>query len=74
MGEKRWAAGETKVRRGSLRKEDGRVDVTPVRVDLCCLFRPLSQQPRGRWPLLALVFSPGNSSCLGCPSRSGEGG
>lgn len=40
MGEKRWAAGETKVRRGSLRKEDGRVDVTPIRVDLCCLFTP----------------------------------
>lgn len=42
-GEKRWAVEETKVRRALLRKEGGGVHVTPIRVDLSCLFGPLSQ-------------------------------
>lgn len=58
-----------------MRKEDGGVHVTPITVDLCCLFRPLSRKPGGCWPLLILVVSPGNPLYLGCPSgvERGEG-
>lgn len=47
-GGKRWAAEKTKVRRGFLRKEDEGGHVTPIRVDLCCLFKPLWRKPRER--------------------------